>query len=99
MDQQLQKSDNLAVVDKTSMTHRVVEGVEYGEEVGYDWWYQIELIGGRTYKITPQEFEAIKQAIAQGAKFISLGDDFPAVHQMTGVYKKKNYFGPRAGEA
>ncbi|MHB8482786.1 MAG: hypothetical protein ACYDBV_08660 [Nitrospiria bacterium] len=77
---------------------RVEEGLAANNEpYGYDWWWELRTIDGKTYKITEQMKELIA---ATSSKFITLPKgEVVATHQITGIRKESVGFGPRAGEA
>lgn len=98
MELQLQKSDNqIQPFDKDQLEQRIVTHEAYNEEVGYYEWFVLETFD-KHYKITPNEKEQI-QRLMETAKFIELGDEMIAVHQIKRIYKDRRDFGPRPGEA
>ena len=99
MADELQKS--VSSIEKSDpdneLTPRVVTHRQYDEDCGYITGYELTDMDGKIYPITPNERQAILEAINNGAKVISLGKTILATHQIKHIKLFKQWFGPRAG--
>lgn len=93
MEKQLQK------YNPNILINRVVEDHYAGEESGYERWLELRTIDGLVLKITEQQRQNFEEATAGGAKFVRIGENTIAVHQVKGIFEEKKSFGARPGGA
>lgn len=94
----LSKSNN-ELQPITNPIVRVVTDEKYGDEIGYEYYWLVKTMGGKTYKVNKEQAELLNKAINSSIRSVEIDNDYVVIHQITGIELVKNHFGPRAGEA